>query len=119
MMTPPSTDPQQVAMGRTMQWMMPIMIGWISVGFPSGLSIYWVIANVVGFAQYAAMGKASLKNLYGTEDGSFSWRGLLGIPGPTQAQPVDRLKERSKSRKSSSKSSDKSSKSKQEQSEEK
>lgn len=82
LLTPPSTDPQQATMSRTMQWTMPIFIGWISLTFPSGLAIYWIVANVIGVAQYALMGRSSLKNFFGTEDGSFSWRGLLGLPIP-------------------------------------
>ncbi|MBN1426780.1 MAG: membrane protein insertase YidC [Anaerolineae bacterium] len=84
LMTPPSTDPQQATMGRTMQWTMPLFIGYISLTFPSGLSIYWIVANIIGVVQYAAMGKSSLKNFFGTEDGSFSWRGLIGLPIPDE-----------------------------------
>jgi YidC/Oxa1 family membrane protein insertase len=82
LLTPPNPDPQQASMNMSMQLMMPLMIGWFSLNFPSGLSIYWVVANVIGVAQYAAMGKAALKNIFGTADGSFSWRGLLGLPQP-------------------------------------
>jgi membrane protein insertase Oxa1/YidC/SpoIIIJ len=61
------------------------MIGYFALNFPSGLAIYWVIGNVITFVQYMLMGKASLKNLFGTEDGSFSWRGLIGLPQPQAA----------------------------------
>jgi YidC/Oxa1 family membrane protein insertase len=89
MMTPPSTDPNQAAMGRSMQLTMPLFIGYISLTFPAGLSIYWVTSNIVRFAQYAATGRASLKNLFGTEDGSFSLTGLFGISTPP---PEDKAK---------------------------
>ena len=70
-------------MSRTMQFTMPLMIGWFSLTFPSGLSIYWIVSNVIGTLQYALLGRASLKNLFGTEDGSFSLSGLLGLsPAP-------------------------------------
>ncbi len=85
LLTPPSTDPQQKAMSSMMSLMMPLMIGFFSLSFPSGLSIYWTVANVIGVAQYAAMGKVALKNLFGTQDGSFSWRGLLGLSAPEPA----------------------------------
>lgn len=101
MMTPPSTDPNQAAMSRSMQLTMPIMIGWFSLQFPSGLSIYWIVSNIVGFVQYAAMGKASLKNLFGTEDGSFSLSGLLGLP---TTPPEDSKDTRQRQRGSGSKS---------------
>ncbi len=69
-------------MNRSMQLTMPLFIGYISLTFPSGLSIYWIVSNVIGFVQYMAMGRVSFKNLFGTEDGSFSLRGLLGLPQP-------------------------------------
>jgi len=94
MMTPPATDPQQASMTSTMSLTMPLFIGYISLTFPAGLSIYWVVSNLVRFAQYLAMGKVSTKNLFGTPDGSFSLSGLLGMPSaPTED------KSKSKSRK--------------------
>lgn len=53
-MTPPPTDPNDpsAAISRNMAIMMPLMIGLLSVQFASGLSIYWVISNVVGMGQY-------------------------------------------------------------------
>lgn len=91
LMTPPSTgDDQSAAMSRSMQLTMPLFIGYISLTFPSGLSIYWVFSNIIGFIQYAAMGRASLKNLFGTEDGSFSLPGLLGLPSAQEESPRGR-----------------------------
>src|SRR5687767_12139267 len=87
MMTPASTDPNQAAMSRSMQLTMPLFIGYISLTFPAGLSIYWVTSNLVRFAQYLATGKASLKNLFGTEDGSFSLSGFLGLPSAPPDDP--------------------------------
>jgi hypothetical protein len=43
------------------------------------------VGNLIGVAQSALMGRASLKNLFGTEDGSFSLTGLLGLKGPEAA----------------------------------
>ena len=65
-MTPPSADPQAAQMSQTMSIYMPLMIGWMSLNFPSGLSIYWVISNVVGIVQYAIMpgSKVDWKNLF-------------------------------------------------------
>lgn len=93
LLTPPSTDAQASAMNRSMQLTMPLMLGFFSLTLPSGLSIYWVVSGLVGFLQYALMGRASLKNLFGTEDGSFSLRGLLGLPA---AVPESRDKARRK-----------------------
>jgi len=96
LMTPPSADPNQASMSRSMQLTMPLFIGYISLNFPAGLSIYWVASNLAGFAQYAAMGRASMKNLFGTPDGSFSLKGLLGLPA---TPAVETGKRASRSRK--------------------
>jgi YidC/Oxa1 family membrane protein insertase len=85
LITPPSSDPQQAAMAQSMQLTMPLMIGYFALNFPSGLAIYWVVGNIITFVQYMMMGKASLRNLFGTEDGSFSWRGLIGLAQPEAA----------------------------------
>jgi YidC/Oxa1 family membrane protein insertase len=65
-MPPPadSKDPS-AAMSRNMTTIMPLMIGLFSLSFASGLSIYWVVSNVVGIAQYAMMGRVDLRNLTG------------------------------------------------------
>jgi len=38
-------------MNQTMLYTMPIMFGFLSVQFSSGLSIYWVLANIIGIFQ--------------------------------------------------------------------
>jgi YidC/Oxa1 family membrane protein insertase len=43
-------DPAQ-AMSKSMQTTMPLMFGFFSLSFPSGLSIYFVLSNVIGIAQ--------------------------------------------------------------------
>ncbi len=64
MMTMPSADPQAAQMNQSMQMMMPIFIGYISLSFPIGLSLYWIVFNVVGIIQqYMTSGWG---NLFGT-----------------------------------------------------
>jgi len=65
--TPTSNDPKdpQAAMARNMNIMMPLMIGMFSLSFASGLSIYWVVSNIAGVAQYAMMGRVDWRNLLG------------------------------------------------------
>lgn len=46
-LTSSTTDQTQ----RMMLYMMPIVIGWISLTLPSGLVLYWVTFNILGFAQ--------------------------------------------------------------------
>ena len=44
----PSADPRQASTNRMMLWMMPLMFGFFTLQFPSGLAIYWVVSNAVG-----------------------------------------------------------------------
>ncbi|MCL0035887.1 YidC/Oxa1 family membrane protein insertase [Dehalococcoidia bacterium] len=57
MMVVPSTDPKQQQMNKMRQWMMPLMFGFISLNFPSGLALYIVVMTVFRMAmQYFVMG---------------------------------------------------------------
>jgi YidC/Oxa1 family membrane protein insertase len=49
----PTGDAQAAQMSQSMAVTMPLMIGWMSLQFPSGLSIYWVVSNAVSVVQYA------------------------------------------------------------------
>lgn len=59
MMTQPSADPQQASMNQTMQLMMPLMFGYFTTQFASGLAIYFVISNVVGIIMQWAIQRMS------------------------------------------------------------
>ena len=65
LLMPPSTGDggQAAAMTRSMSTVMPIMFFFFSLSFASGLSIYFVVSNLIGIVQYSLMGKASLSNL--------------------------------------------------------
>ncbi|MGD2177139.1 MAG: YidC/Oxa1 family membrane protein insertase [Anaerolineae bacterium] len=55
LLTPPSaSDGQSQAemMSQQMQIMMPLMFGFISLQYATGLSIYFIISNLFGMAQY-------------------------------------------------------------------
>jgi YidC/Oxa1 family membrane protein insertase len=58
LITPPSADAQAAQMTKSMAITMPLMFGFFSLSFPSGLSIYFVVSNVIGIAQYAMIGNA-------------------------------------------------------------
>ncbi len=61
MSTMPSPDPKQQQMSSLMLWMMPLMFGFIALSFPSGLSLYWVVMNLIGIVvQYFVMGWGGL-----------------------------------------------------------
>lgn len=58
-MTPPNPDPSQAAMTRQMNIMMPLMFGMFALQFASGLSIYFIVSNLIGIAQYTLIGRRS------------------------------------------------------------
>jgi YidC/Oxa1 family membrane protein insertase len=81
----PSTDPSQQQMGRIMLWLMPLMFGFFALTFPSGLSLYWVLTNLMSIViQYRVTGWGSL-----TIPSLASIRGRLqqpfGLPAGTAA----------------------------------
>jgi YidC/Oxa1 family membrane protein insertase len=61
MSTPSVADPSQQSMSRMMNWMMPLMFGFFALTFPSGLSLYWALTNILSMAiQYRMTGWGSL-----------------------------------------------------------
>ena len=44
----PTADSRQESTNRMMLWMMPLMFGFFSLSFPSGLALYWVVSNIIG-----------------------------------------------------------------------
>jgi len=63
----PDADPKDptTQMSRQMQIMMPLMIGMFSLQVASGLSIYWIVGNIVGIVQYALLGKVDVRAAFG------------------------------------------------------
>lgn len=61
----PSTDPKDpsAAMSRQMLMIMPLITGFFSLQFASGLSMYWIVGNIAVIAQYFALGRANVRNL--------------------------------------------------------
>ncbi|MSQ25354.1 MAG: membrane protein insertase YidC [Dehalococcoidia bacterium] len=57
MSTVPSTDPKQRQQTQLMNWMFPLIFGFWTLSFPSGLALYWVVSNIVSIGlQYRATG---------------------------------------------------------------
>ena len=64
MAPPPSSGNDQAAqMTGLMNLYMPIFMGWLAWTLASGLSLYFVVSNVVGILQYALLGKANWSNV--------------------------------------------------------
>lgn len=69
--TPPTgTDPQSKQMSNMMAIYMPLLLGYFAINFASGLAVYFVVSNLFGIAQYAAMGKVDWSNLFKFSFGS-------------------------------------------------
>lgn len=73
MMASPSSDPQQQAMSQSMELMMPLMFGFITLQAASGLGLYFVATNVFGIIlQYFVSGWGSLSSVFGRKSGGSS-----------------------------------------------
>ena len=48
MSTTPVTTPQSATTNRMMLWMMPIMFGYFTLNFETGLALYWIMSNIAG-----------------------------------------------------------------------
>jgi YidC/Oxa1 family membrane protein insertase len=57
----PTGDPKQDAQSRMTLWLMPLLFGYITLQFPSGLALYWVTSSVIRIGiQYLATGWGGL-----------------------------------------------------------
>jgi YidC/Oxa1 family membrane protein insertase len=65
LMTPPPASPtdQAAQMSKMMNIYMPLLMGWMSYTLSSGLALYFLVSNLVGVIQYAAMGRLNWSNL--------------------------------------------------------
>jgi YidC/Oxa1 family membrane protein insertase len=76
---PTSSNPndQSAQMSRMMSIYMPLLLGWFALTFPSGISVYFIVSNVLGVVQYAATGRANWSNI---------------LPGFSKQQPAAKKK---------------------------
>ena len=66
--TPPSADTQSKQMSTMMSLYLPLLIGYFSYTYASGLALYFLVSNILTVVQYAAMGKVN-------------WRSMLSLRG--------------------------------------
>jgi YidC/Oxa1 family membrane protein insertase len=64
---PQSTNPNDpnAAVSSQMAIMMPVMLGWFALTFPSGVAVYFITSNLLGIIQYTMQGKANWSTLFG------------------------------------------------------
>jgi YidC/Oxa1 family membrane protein insertase len=68
MTTAKNTDPQQAAQSQMMLVMMPLLFGFLTLSYPSGLALYWVISNIIGIImQYYVTGWGGLDTFWFTK----------------------------------------------------
>ncbi len=79
-------DDPAAAMTKSMQYTMPIMFGFFSLSFQSGLSIYFVLSNLIGIAQglYTRRVMAAEKEVLAQQKGlkAMGMTGNADIPKP-------------------------------------
>ncbi|MEX2238827.1 MAG: YidC/Oxa1 family membrane protein insertase [Dehalococcoidia bacterium] len=52
-----TTDPMMAQQQQMMQWMMPLIFGYITLTFPAGLGLYWLTTTIIGIVlNYVAYG---------------------------------------------------------------
>ncbi|HLF26723.1 MAG TPA: YidC/Oxa1 family membrane protein insertase [Anaerolineae bacterium] len=59
-MTPANPDPTASATARQMNIITPLMFGMFALQFASGLSIYFIVSNLIGIAQYTLIGRKNV-----------------------------------------------------------
>jgi YidC/Oxa1 family membrane protein insertase len=64
MMTPPSTGGQGAQMSQMMNIYMPLLMGYLTYVYASGLALYFVISNLLQIIQNIAMGKGDLRKMF-------------------------------------------------------
>jgi YidC/Oxa1 family membrane protein insertase len=67
-----SSDPMASSM-KMMTTIFPVMMGFFSLNFASGMSLYWVLGNVLGILQYSLLGRIDWRTM----------RGKVVTPAPT------------------------------------
>jgi YidC/Oxa1 family membrane protein insertase len=54
---------QGAMMGKMMTLYMPLLLGYFTMNYASGLGVYFIVGNLVGIAQYALLGKVNWRSL--------------------------------------------------------
>jgi YidC/Oxa1 family membrane protein insertase len=85
MTPPPSADPNAAQMTQTMAITSTLMFGYISLTLASGLSIYFLVSNIISIVQAALTQKVN-------------WRNIFTLRAPVAEAPKETAPARSKAR---------------------
>lgn len=89
MTTPEYADPQQQANSQMMLWMMPLLFTFMSLSFPSGLALYWLVSNIVSIVmQYFVTGWGSLATMFKKKQPATVARSPAGGSGSRSTAPA-------------------------------
>lgn len=78
-------------MTQSMQYTMPIMFGFFSLSFPAGLSIYFILSNVIGIGQ-GYLTRQSMAKESAAREGKEEIGPTTGIPAEAKSNPAPTAK---------------------------
>lgn len=76
---------------KTMLIVMPLMIGWMSLNFPSGLVIYWIVVNLYQLVQQTIMFREEMADRF---KGSTPKKGVVTVHGAVQEENLKETKKK-------------------------
>lgn len=74
-------------MTQSMQYTMPLMFGFFSLSFPSGLSIYFILSNVIGIGQ-GYLTRSSMAKEKAAKEAGEDVPKTTGLPSEAKVQPA-------------------------------
>lgn len=80
-------DNPMAGMTQSMQYTMPLMFGFFSLSFPAGLSIYFILSNIIGIGQ-GYMTRSSMAKEKAKREAAGEVPKTTGLPAEAKPQPV-------------------------------
>lgn len=85
---------QMAGMSQSMMYTMPIMFGFFALSFASGLSIYFIISNLIGVLQYWGMNRLGLVRSAAAKDAIGKTQEPQVAASPPKSEPTPRSKKK-------------------------
>ncbi|NWF69486.1 MAG: membrane protein insertase YidC [Chloroflexi bacterium] len=89
---PDSKPDQAQAMTQSMGTIMPLMFGWFSLSFSVGLSIYFVVSNIIGIIQYRLTPKPAPATLSAADESENGKGKRVESKSEPKAKPTGKVK---------------------------